>query len=47
MKSINFIFTHQFNNYFLPNGLNDKLVENYIEQAELHGMPIDSYIKST
>jgi hypothetical protein len=46
MKNINFIFTHQFNNYFLPNGLNDKLVENYNEQANLHQMQMDAYIKS-
>jgi hypothetical protein len=46
MKNINFIFTHQFNNYFLPNGLNDKLVENYSEQANLHQMQMDAYIKS-
>ena len=45
-KSINFIFTHQFNNYFLPNGLNNMLVENYIEQANLHEMSLDAYIKS-
>lgn len=45
-KNINFIFTHQNGNYFLPNGLTDTLVENYMEQASLHNMSIQAYCKS-
>jgi hypothetical protein len=46
-KKINFIFTDQYNNYFLPNGLTDVLVENYKNHAELLNLSIIDYFKST